>query len=297
LHPLTPPPEKPSMAKKRLNPATTIREMLARAAVTLESRREAELLAGLALRRSRAWLIARDDAAVERAEIAHFDSLVRKRAEGMPIAYLAGTREFYGRDFRVCPAVLIPRPETEHLVDWALALDLPYNARVADIGTGSGCIILTLAAERPGWRCIGTEISSEALAVAADNRARLGQEGVELLHGDLLSPLDAQACDLIASNPPYVAPGDPHLRQGDVRFEPEIALTDDADGLGIIRNLIEDSRRILAPGGWLLLEHGYDQAEAVRGLFRENGYENVESRRDLARIERVTGGRIGQNAS
>ncbi len=269
--------------------------MLARAAAALGSRREAELIAELALRRPRAWLIAHDDARLEGPDIERIDALVRKRATGIPFAYLSGAREFYGREFRVDPAVLIPRPETEHLVEWALALNLPDNARVADIGVGSGCIILTLAAERPGWQCTGTEISGEALAVAVYNRARLGLEGVELLQGDLLSPLDGRTFDLIVSNPPYVAADDPHLKQGDVRFEPDIALSAGADGLALIRALIEHSRHLLAPGGWLLIEHGYDQAEAVRELFRESGYESVQSRSDLAGIERITGG-TGQDA-
>lgn len=281
------------MATKLPNPAT-VREMLARAAATLESRGEAELIAGLALRRSRAWLIAHDDARVDGPDVERFDLLVQERAEGMPIAYLAGTREFYGREFRVGPAVLIPRPETEHLVEWALALALPADARVIDVGTGSGCIILTLAAERPGWHCTGTDISAAALAVAAENRTLLDAGRVRLLHGDLLEPVDERGVDLIVSNPPYVAAGDPHLQQGDVRFEPEIALSDGTDGLDTIRRLIDWADRLLAPGGWLLLEHGYDQAEAVRELFRKGGYEQVESKSDLAGIERVTGGRIEQ---
>ncbi|MBS3824159.1 MAG: peptide chain release factor N(5)-glutamine methyltransferase [Wenzhouxiangellaceae bacterium] len=266
--------------------------MLAQAAAALESRGEAELIIGLALQRPRAWLIAHDDARLEDPDVERIDALVRKRAAGIPFAHLSGAREFYGREFRVGPAVLIPRPETEHLVEWALALELPDNARVADVGTGSGCIILTLAAERPGWQCTGTDLSAEALAVAADNRARFKLEGATLLQGDLLSPLDARTFDLIVSNPPYVAADDPHLEQGDVRFEPDIALTAGADGLALIRALIERSRHLLAPGGWLLIEHGYDQAEAVRELFCKNGYESVESKSDLAGIERVTGGKI-----
>ncbi|MEX2500260.1 MAG: peptide chain release factor N(5)-glutamine methyltransferase [Wenzhouxiangellaceae bacterium] len=283
------------MATKSPNPAT-VREILARSATMLENRREAELIAGLALRQSRAWLIAHDDAPVDGPDLERFDALVRERAEGVPIAYLAGSREFYGREFRVSPAVLIPRPETEHLVEWALTLDLPQDARAVDVGTGSGCIILTLATERPGWQCTGTDISAEALAVAAENRELLNLDRVGLLRGDLLEPIDETGLDLIVSNPPYVAAGDRHLVQGDVRFEPEIALSDGADGLDAIRRLIEQSRRLLAPGGWLLIEHGYNQAEAVRALFRSNGYEQVESKTDLAGIERVTGGRVGPNA-
>lgn len=277
------------MATKSPNPAT-VRETLARAAMTLGNRREAELIAELALRQSRAWLIAHDDAPVDGPDLERFDALVRKRAEGVPIAYLAGSREFYDREFRVSPAVLIPRPETEHLVEWALTLDLAQNARIVDVGTGSGCIILTLAAERPGWQCTGTDISAEALAVAAENRDLLDLDQVGLLQGDLLEPLDKSRVDVIVSNPPYVAAGDRHLVQGDVRFEPEIALSDGGDGLGQLRALVESARSKLSDDGWLILEHGFDQAAAVRELFRVNGYENIESRRDLAGIERVTGG-------
>lgn len=265
--------------------------------MVLESRREAELIAGLTLGQSRAWLIAHDDALVDTPDHERFDALVEQRAKGMPIAYLAGSREFFGREFRVSPAVLIPRPETEHLVEWALTLDLPQDARAVDVGTGSGCIILTLAAERPGWKCTGTEISRQALAIAATNREHLGVDEVRLLHGSLLSPLDEAGIDLIVSNPPYVAADDPHLEQGDVRFEPQIALTAGPDGLELIRTLIEQARQKLTPGGWLLIEHGYDQAEAVRELFRENGYEQVESKTDLAGIERVTGGKLSRNVS
>lgn len=288
------------MATKLPNRAT-VREMLARAAATLESRREAELVTGLALRRSRAWLIAHDDAPVDGAGLERFDSLVRKRAEGVPIAYLAGSREFYGRDFLVDESVLIPRPETEHLVEWALALDLPEHARVVDVGTGSGCIALTLAAERPGWSCSGTEVSKRALAVAEANRKRLGldtdRERTALVHGHLLEPYRGPAPGLIVSNPPYVAEDDPHLDRGDVRFEPRIALSAGPDDLAVIRELIAAARARLAPGGWLLIEHGHDQAAATRELFSNAGFERVESKPDLAGIERITGGRAGQNAS
>jgi len=279
------------MSTKPPNPAT-VKELLAQAAVLLKSRREAELIAELVLRRSRAWLIAHDDEPVGDPDIERFDTLVHERAEGVPFAYLSGTREFYGRTFQVAPSVLIPRPETEHLVEWALKLGLPDTARVADIGTGSGCIILSLAAERPEWHAAGTDISAEALAVAAKNRARLALERVELLQGDLLSPLAGRELDCIVSNPPYVAAGDPHLKRGDLRFEPEIALSDGADGLAQIRALIEESLALLAPGGWLLLEHGYDQAAAVRDIFHASGYAQIESKTDLAGIERVTGGRM-----
>lgn len=272
-------------------PRDCLRDILNRASKRLDSRLEAELLITLGLNRTRAWLLAHAEYRPTELERERIDWLLARRADGTPIAYLHGKREFYGREFCVDPAVLIPRPETEYLIEWALTLELPDRARVADIGTGSGCIALTLAAERPRWHCVATDISAEALAVAAENHTRLGLDGVELLQGNLLSPLAGRKLDLILSNPPYVTASDPHLQQGDVRFEPDIALSAGADGLILIRALVEDSRRFLAPGGWLLLEHGYDQAAAVRELFHRNGYENIESRHDLAGIERVTGGR------
>ena len=208
----------------------------------------------------------------------------------MPFAYLVGRREFYGRDFSVSPETLIPRPETEHLVEWALSLDLPADAHVADIGTGSGCIALTLAVERPRWQVVGTDTSTQALAVAEVNRKRFRADNVRLVAGNLFQPLGEERFHLVVSNPPYVADGDPHLEQGDVRHEPRIALTPGPNGLSILRQLIHDAPDSLLPGAWLLLEHGYDQAEAVRALFAEWGFQSVQSRRDLGGIERMTGG-------
>ncbi|MDT8450185.1 MAG: peptide chain release factor N(5)-glutamine methyltransferase [Wenzhouxiangellaceae bacterium] len=274
------------------NGGDSLGELLTRAAARLESRREAEILLGLALGRPRAWLLAHGDAKVGPADGARFEALVDRRAGGTPIAYLTGLREFYGREFLVDENVLIPRPETEHLVEFALGLGLPEDARVADIGTGSGCIILTLAAERPGWHCVGTEISHAALKVAADNRDSLGLDRVELLAGDLLDPLESREFELIVSNPPYVAEGDPHLARGDVRFEPAIALATAGDGLTVLRQLIEQAPARLVPAGWLAVEHGYDQAEAVRGMFTAAGYSQVRSIPDLAGIERVTVGKV-----
>lgn len=265
-------------------------EQVRAAALKLGGRNEAARLAALALEQPLGWIFAHGDEPMDPRVIQRFAEMVDRRAQGVPFAYIAGRREFFGRDFSVSPAVLIPRPETEHLVEWSLELPLTDDARVLDVGTGSGCIVLSLAAERPGWRCTATDISKEALAVAAINRERLQQPHVRLLHGNLLEPLDETGFDLIVSNPPYVAAGDPHLQDGDIRFEPRIALASEPDGLGHIRTLVESALGVLESGGWLLIEHGYDQAAAVRRLLREHGYEDVESRRDLAGIERVTGG-------
>lgn len=269
----------------------TLSERIRAAGERLGDRLEAEVLASLAVSRPRRWLYAHGDVHLTSEEAARLDALLQRRLAGTPIAYLEGVREFYGREFRVDPRVLIPRPETEHLVDFALHLRLPDQASVADIGTGSGCIVLTLACERPGWSCVGCDLSEDALAVAAINRAALGLERVELVAGDLLQPIAGRAFDLIVSNPPYVAADDPHLDRGDLVFEPRIALTPGDDGLAILRRLAQESPAHLRPGGWLAVEHGHDQAAAVQELFRQAGFEQVASIPDLAGIARIT---IGQ---
>ena len=251
---------------------------------------ERRQLAAAALRRTTAWVFAHDDHPLPCTDADRLSRLLERRRAGEPIAYLLGVREFYGRDFVVTPEVLIPRPETEHLVEAALASTPARSARVIDVGTGSGCIALTLAAERPDWEVIGTDLSNAALDVAERNRCRLGLESVRWHRGDLLAGLDGPF-DAIVSNPPYVAAGDPHLDQGDLRFEPVAALTDHADGLSLIRRLIAEAADRLAPGGWLWLEHGHDQAEVVREGLAGAGFEQVSSRCDLAGIERVSGGR------
>jgi len=271
-------------------PGSTLDEQVRAAGRKLGDRNEAARLAALALEQPLAWIFAHGDEPLDPRQTHRFAEMVDRRAQGVPFAYIAGTREFFGREFSVSPAVLIPRPETEHLVAWSLDLPLPDDARVLDVGTGSGCIILSLAAERPGWQCVATDISKEALAVAAINRGRLRLPRVGFFFGNLLQPVDETGFDLVVSNPPYVAAGDPHLENGDIRFEPEIALASGPDGLGHIEKLVESAPGILVYGGWLLIEHGYDQAAPVRELFRANGYGNIESRRDLAGIERVTGG-------
>ena len=274
-------------------PQLRISDWLRAAAEACGSRLDAELLAAHALGRSRAWLYGHGGDALNPDQLNDLNVLLARREAGEPVAYIEGVREFYGREFQVGPAVLIPRPETEHLVDFSLEADLPDDARVADIGTGSGCILLSLALERPTWRCVGVDLSPDALDVARGNCERLGADTVELLQGDLLAPLAGRRFDLIVSNPPYVATGDPHLDQGDLRFEPRMALTPGGDGLDIVRRLIESALDYLTPGGWLALEHGHDQAEHVQALMHETGYRDVRSIRDLAGIERISAGRGG----
>lgn len=274
-------------------PQLRISDWLRAAAEACGNRLDAELLAARALGRSRAWLYGHGSDVLTPREHEDLDALLARRKAGEPIAYIEGVREFYGREFEVGPSVLIPRPETEHLVDFALETDLPDDARVADIGTGSGCILLSLALERPNWRCVGVDLSPDALDVARGNCERLGADTVELLQGDLLAPLAGRRFDLIVSNPPYVTADDPHLDKGDLRFEPRMALTPGGDGLDIIRRLIESALDHLTPDGWLALEHGYDQAERVQALMREARYRDVRSVRDLAGIERISVGRAG----
>lgn len=218
--------------------------------------------------------------------------LLARRAHGEPIAYLTGRREFWSLDLNVTPDVLIPRPETELLVEQALA-HIPEDSDwiVADLGTGSGAVALAIATERPHCRLIATDNSATALAVARGNAARLGIANVQFRHGKWLKPLAGMRLDVIVSNPPYVRVNDPHLTQGDVRFEPESALVAGVDGLDAIRCIAADAASCLRPGGWLLFEHGYDQAMAVRALLEAHGYDKVASCRDTAGHERVTAGR------
>jgi release factor glutamine methyltransferase len=230
-------------------------------------------------------------------QVVQFMSLVSRRMAGEPIAYLVGSREFYGREFRVTPAVLIPRPETELLVDTALSKvsrDVTggnprgSTARVLDLGAGSGCVAITLAKEL-GVEVMAVDVSSDALAVACDNAERLGAR-VKFIESDWFAAVEGQF-DLIVGNPPYVAEGDAHLSAGDLRFEPMTALSSGSDGLASIRRIVTEAPRYLAPGGWLFLEHGYDQAEAVRALLEQAGFGAIEQQPDLAGIIRVSGGK------
>jgi release factor glutamine methyltransferase len=242
---------------------------------------------------TRVQLITQGDRALTPDEASRLDDLVARRLRGEPIAYIVGRREFFGLDFQVGPAVLIPRPDTELIVELSLER-LPENApRLLDMGTGSGAIAVAVAHTRPDADVTALDVSRDALAVAQANAAANGAR-VRFLESSWFDALTAgETFDVIASNPPYIAAGDDHLAQGDLRFEPVGALTDHADGLSALRIIIAGSPRHLLPGGWLLLEHGYDQAAAVRTLLVDAGFADVQSWRDLAGIERVSGGRFG----
>jgi release factor glutamine methyltransferase len=240
---------------------------------------------------TRVQLITQGDRPLAPDEAARLTDLVARRLRGEPIAYIVGRREFFGLDFQVGPAVLIPRPDTELIVELALERLPQGPARLLDMGTGSGAIAVAVAHTRPDADVTALDVSPAALALAQANAAANGAR-VRFLHSSWFDALDGGAIfDVIASNPPYIAAGDEHLSQGDLRFEPVGALTDHADGLSALRTIIEGSPRHLVPGGWLLLEHGYDQAEAVRTLLTNAGYTGVQSWHDLAGIERVSGGR------
>ena len=265
---------------------------LAASADLLEARREAQILFGYAMRVSRAWLSAHRDDAADPSATDSFRELVRRRQVGEPIAYLVGRREFYGLEFRVTPEVLIPRADTETLVDAALER-LPKGAQsdVLDLGTGSGCVALAIAHERPAARVTAVDVSAAALVVARENAVAIGAD-IELVQGAWFEQLAGRRFDLIVSNPPYVAAGDPHLQRGDLRFEPATALASGEDGLADIRIIVADGPAYLRAGGWLLFEHGYGQAGACRDLLLNAGFGEPISRADITGLPRVAGGRL-----
>ena len=259
-------------------------------------RLDAQLLLARVLQRPREWLIAHDDAPLSAGQQQRFAADCARRAAGEPLAYLLGEREFHGLMLQVGPAVLVPRPDTETLVDWALELlaDAPGTApAMADLGTGSGAIALALKHARPDARVCAVEISPAALAVARANGQRLGLD-VQWLAGSWWQPLQGRRFDLVSSNPPYIAAGDPHLPA--LRHEPLQALSPGGDGLSDLRHIVQAAPLHLQPGGWLLLEHGHDQAEAVRALLLQAGLTQVTTRRDLAGRPRCSGGRRPEHA-
>ena len=255
------------------------------------ARLEAELLLAHALRRPRAWLYAHADEALSPEQVASADALIARRAGGEPVAYITGSRGFWDLELAVTPATLIPRPETELLVELALQRIAPIAAaRVADLGTGSGAIALAIARERPRAEVWATDRSAEALTIASANARRAGLERVRFAQGDWCSALPPGRFDVIVSNPPYIADDDPHLDAGDLRFEPRTALASGPDGLDDIRRLVASAKDHLARGGILLFEHGFLQGEAVRGLLVAAGYGEVFTAQDLEARDRVSGG-------
>jgi release factor glutamine methyltransferase len=275
----------------------TLKAALEEATATI-GRVDAHAIVAHLLGVNRAYLAANPMRVLTESEDARVDLAVAQRAMGHPVAYLLGSREFYSRDFSVGPEVLIPRPETETLVEAALDFCRQRAGAgplsILDLGTGSGAIAVTLACERPDLRVVATDASAAALAVARANAHALGCEArIEFVQGEWYAPVAGRRFDLVVSNPPYIAARDPHLGQGDLRFEPAVALTDGSgDGLDSIRAIVSGASGHLNPGGALRLEHGYDQGEAVARLLREAGLGSLVALADLAGIPRVAGGTL-----
>ena len=273
-------------------PPLTLETLLRQAAAI--DRIDAEWLLAHALGQSRTWLFTHSGDAVPAHAAERFMALLARRSAGEPVAYLTGTQGFWTLELEVTPATLIPRPETERLVELALArIAMETTSRIADLGTGSGAIALAIAKERPRATVIAIDASTAALEVARRNAARNRIGNVEFRAGDWLVPLRGERFDLIASNPPYIAVGDPHLDEGDLRYEPGSALSSGADGFDAIRTIVRDAPAHLLADGCLLLEHGWEQGEAVRALLMDAGFIDIETARDLEDRDRVTLGRWG----
>lgn len=277
------------MSMSRL-PATVVHAL--REAATRIDRVDAEALLLHVLGQPRGWLFTHGGDALTPDQSSRFDELIARREAGEPVAYLTGSRGFWTLDLEVTPDTLIPRPETELLVELALAR-IPHGAasRIADLGTGSGAIGLAIASERPSAGVVATDASEAALAVAGRNAQRNDIGNIEFRHGSWLAPLAGERFDLIASNPPYIEEGDPHLVEGDLRFEPMTALASGEDGLDDLRCIVSAAPSHLVEGGWLLVEHGWNQGDAVRALFIDAGLVDVETASDLERRDRMTLGR------
>ena len=274
--------------------APTVKQLLQEAKQQLadyveDAYTDSQVLLGYCLQRDRAWLIGHADDPLADHIVERFRQLLAARCAGQPVAHLLGSREFWSMQFRVTADTLIPRPETEHLIEYTLQLPLDENANVLDYGTGSGVVAIVLATQRPGWDVTAIECSSSALAVAKENAAS-HQAEINFMQACDLSLVPPHSLDLLVSNPPYVAAGDAHLQQGDVRFEPTMALVAGEDGLDCIRMLVADAHRCLKPSGYLVMEHGFDQGSRVRELLAGAGYGNITTIKDLAGHDRLTAG-------
>ncbi|MCC6075936.1 peptide chain release factor N(5)-glutamine methyltransferase [Pseudomonas sp. GCM10022188] len=271
----------------------TIEALLASAELpdSPSARLDAELLLAHVLGKPRSYLRTWPEREPSAEQCAAFAALLARRRSGEPVAYLLGRQGFWSLELEVAPHTLIPRPDTELLVENALALGPAGPARVLDLGTGTGAIALALACERPAWQLLGVDRVAEAVRLAERNRDRLKLDNVRFLESLWFAALAGERFALIVGNPPYIAADDPHLVQGDVRFEPASALVAGRDGLDDIREIVAQAPAHLEAGGWLLLEHGFDQAAVVRALFAARGFTAVDSRRDLGGHERITLGR------
>jgi len=269
----------------------TVAQALAAAHMLGLDRLDAYLLLSEALARPRSWLLAHGEHVLEPAQSLRFEAHCVRRADREPVAYLLGEKEFHGLTLQVDRNVLVPRPDTETLVDWALELlaEAPARPKVADLGTGSGAIALALAQARPAAQVAGIDVSPAALAVARINGQGLALQ-VEWLQSDWWSALAGRRFDMVVGNPPYIAANDPHLPA--LRHEPQLALTPGGDGLAALRTLVSGAPEHLLPGGWLLLEHGHDQAEAVHALLRRHGFASPVTRNDLAGRPRCSAGQL-----
>ncbi|MBI6578208.1 peptide chain release factor N(5)-glutamine methyltransferase [Pseudomonas viridiflava] len=255
------------------------------------ARLDAELLLAAALGKPRSFLHTWPERIVSTEAALAFTGYLQRRRTGEPVAYILGQQGFWKLDLEVAPHTLIPRPDTEMLVEAALELVPAFApAQVLDLGTGTGAIGLALANDRQQWKITAVDRVPEAVALAERNRQRLQLDNAEVLNSHWFSALEGRQFDLIISNPPYIAETDPHLSMGDVRFEPGSALTSGPDGLDDLRTIISEAPVHLTPGGWLLLEHGYDQGPAVRELLIRHGFERIQTRRDLGEHERITFG-------
>ena len=285
---------------RRSTPVVTTGEMLREARQRLQPSSpspalDASVLLCHVLDCAPSHLIARPDRPLSPEQQSRFDQALQQRLHGRPVAYITGEKEFWSLSLSVTPDVLIPRPETETLVEFALAHFADTEPlEIADIGTGSGAIACALAIERPRWIITATDASAAALQVAHSNVSAFGLENVRLRHGCWYEPLAGLEFDLIVSNPPYVAAGDPHLSQGDVRFEPVAALASGEHGMDAITHLVQEARNHLKAGGWLAVEHGYDQQQQVYDRFADNGFANIIQLADLAGQPRVTAGRYAR---